>query len=149
MILPSSTERLACAIALTPNRRASYSARRSCRPTTCCLTKIAWLWPETIVHPGASRVEHGRHGAPHDMDELELVEDGFEDREGESWQYGPMVLSWADLAAEISEPEAGHQRVGHEMAHKLDALETAGAQHGPHDDEESDQDGPGPAIAPF
>ena len=34
-------------------------------------------WSEVIVHPGAFRVEHGRHGAPHDMDELEIVEDGF------------------------------------------------------------------------
>jgi hypothetical protein len=80
-------------------------------------------WSEVIVHPGAFRVEHGRHGAPHDMDALEVVEDGFEDREGESWQYGPLVLSWADLAAEIAEPEAGFQLVVHEMAHKLDALD--------------------------
>lgn len=80
-------------------------------------------WSEVIVHPGAFRVEHGRHGAPHEMDELEVVEDGFEDREGESWQYGPMVLSWADLAAEIAQPEPGYQLVVHEMAHKLDALD--------------------------
>ena len=80
-------------------------------------------WSQVIVHPGAFRVEHGRHGAPHEMDELEVVEDGFEDREGESWQYGPMVLSWADLAAEIADPEPGYQLVVHEMAHKLDALD--------------------------
>lgn len=80
-------------------------------------------WSEVIVHPGAFRVEHGRHGARHEMDDLELVEDGFEDREGESWQYGPMVLSWADLSAEITEPEPGYQLVIHEMAHKLDALD--------------------------
>jgi Mlc titration factor MtfA (ptsG expression regulator) len=80
-------------------------------------------WSEVIVHPGAFRVEQGRHGAPHEMDELEVVEDGFEDREGESWQYGPMVLSWADLSAEIAEPDPGYQLVVHEMAHKLDALD--------------------------
>lgn len=80
-------------------------------------------WSQVIVHPGAFRVEHGRHGAPHEMDALELVEDGFEDREGESWQYGPMVLSWADLAAEISTPEPGYQLLVHEMAHKIDALD--------------------------
>ncbi|GAB3729759.1 zinc-dependent peptidase [Silanimonas algicola] len=80
-------------------------------------------WSEVIVHPGAFRVEHGRHGAPHEMDELEVVEDGFEDREGESWQYGPMVLSWADLSAEMAAPEPGYQLVVHEMAHKLDALD--------------------------
>lgn len=142
-------------------------------------------WSQVIVHPGAFRVDHGRHGAPHDMDELEVVEDGFDDREGESWQYGPMVLSWADLAAEISSPEPGYQLVVHEMAHKLDALdgvmdgtpplprdwqrewardfgaafealnaeldalETAQALHGPHDDEAPDGDGPGPAIDPY
>ncbi len=82
-------------------------------------------WSQVIVHPGGFRVERGRHGAPHDMDELEVVDDGFDECEGESWQYGPMVLSWADLAAEIAMPEAGYQLVVHEMAHKLDALDGA------------------------
>lgn len=80
-------------------------------------------WSEIIVYPGAFRVEEGRHGAPHDMDELEVVDIGFEDREGESWQFGPMVLSWEDLEAEIRCPEPGYQLVIHEMAHKLDALD--------------------------
>jgi len=80
-------------------------------------------WSEIIVYPGAFRVEEGRHGAPHDMEELEVVDTGFEDREGESWQYGPMVLSWEDLVAEIRTPEPGFQLVIHEMAHKLDALD--------------------------
>jgi len=80
-------------------------------------------WSEVIVHPGAFRVDQGRHGAPRELDALEVVEDGYEDREGESWQYGPMVLSWADLAAEIATPEPGYQLVIHEMAHKLDALD--------------------------
>jgi len=80
-------------------------------------------WSQVIVHPGAFRVEQGRHGAPHEMDTLEVVHEGFEDREGESWEYGPMVLSWADLAAEMTEPEPGRQLVVHEMAHKLDALD--------------------------
>lgn len=80
-------------------------------------------WSQVIVHPGAFRVEHGRHGAPHEMDALEVVEDGFDEREGESWEHGPMVLSWADLEAEIVSPEPGFQLVVHEMAHKLDALD--------------------------
>ena len=80
-------------------------------------------WSQVIVHPGAFRVDRSRHGAPHEIDALEVVDDGFEDREGESWQYGPMVLSWADLASEIATPEPGFQLVVHEMAHKLDALD--------------------------
>ncbi len=80
-------------------------------------------WSQVIVHPGAFRVEQGRHGAPHDMDTLEVVHEGFEDREGESWEHGPMVLSWADLEAEMLAPEPGYQLVVHEMAHKLDGLD--------------------------
>lgn len=80
-------------------------------------------WSQVIVHPGAFRVDEGRHGAPHEMDELEVVHEGEDEREGESWQYGPMVLSWADLAAEMTEPDPGRQLVIHEMAHKLDALD--------------------------
>lgn len=80
-------------------------------------------WSEVIVHPGAFRVDTGRHGAPHDMDGLEVVTEGFEDREGESWQHGPMVLSWADLHGEVTDPEPGYQLLVHEMAHKLDALD--------------------------
>lgn len=80
-------------------------------------------WSEVIVHPGAFRVEHGRHGVGFEMDALEVVHEGFDEREGESWEHGPMVLSWADLAAEMAEPEPGYQLVVHEMAHKLDALD--------------------------
>ena len=82
-------------------------------------------WSQVIVHPGAFRVEHGRHGSPHEFDALDVVDEGFDEREGESWQYGPLVLSWADLIREIEAPEAGFQLVVHEMAHKLDALDGA------------------------
>lgn len=80
-------------------------------------------WSQVIVHPGAFRVEYGRHGASLEMDALDVVHEGFDEREGESWEHGPMVLSWADLAAEMAEPEPGYQLVVHEMAHKLDALD--------------------------
>jgi len=39
---------------------------------------------------------------------------------GEAWERGPVVLSWADVAA--SGTCDGYNAVIHEMAHKLDAL---------------------------
>ena len=41
-------------------------------------------------------------------------------RAGESWQGGPLVLSWADVLRGISDPADGHNVVLHEFAHKLD-----------------------------
>src|SRR3546814_3397730 len=42
---------------------------------------------------------------------------------GEAWDAGPLVLSWADIQAEIAEPDAGFCVVVHEMAHKIDVLD--------------------------
>lgn len=42
-----------------------------------------------------------------------------EARSGESWQHGPMVLSWEPIAN--SKLYLGHNLVAHECAHKLDA----------------------------
>ncbi len=41
-------------------------------------------------------------------------------RAGESWQAGPLVLSWADVLRGIADPADGHNVVLHEFAHKLD-----------------------------
>src|SRR5690606_37422091 len=36
---------------------------------------------------------------------------------------GPLILSWADVQADIAEPGAGFCVAVHEMVHKLDALD--------------------------
>jgi len=77
-------------------------------------------WSQVIVYPGAFRV-HRQH---HDAD-TGVVMEWQDELSGESWEQGPLVLSWDDLAAELEEPEAGYQLVAHEMAHKLDALDGA------------------------
>lgn len=43
-----------------------------------------------------------------------------EARLGESWQRGPVVLSWADVVADCSHEDPGCNVVLHEFAHKLD-----------------------------
>jgi len=49
---------------------------------------------------------------------VEIHEDSA--RAGESWQRGPVVLSWADVLHDTSEQDDGHNVVLHEFAHKLD-----------------------------
>jgi Mlc titration factor MtfA (ptsG expression regulator) len=58
-------------------------------------------------------------------DVVEENEDGTvsefeEDRSGESWDYGPVVLSWEDALAGASGEEGGYNSVIHEFAHQLD-----------------------------
>jgi len=72
-----------------------------------------------IVYPEAFRV-HRSHvdaaGVLHEWDD-ELI--------GESWDQGPLILSWADVEADLHEPYAGYNVAVHEMAHKLDVLDGA------------------------
>lgn len=49
-----------------------------------------------------------------------LAHEGVSARAGESWERGPVILSWADVMRGISDPEDGHNVVLHEYAHKLD-----------------------------
>ena len=67
------------------------------------------VWSEIVVHPGDFRVrvtETDDHGVVHEFDD---------ERAGESWQGGPVVLSW-DAAKNAPDMNV----VIHEFAHKLD-----------------------------
>jgi Mlc titration factor MtfA (ptsG expression regulator) len=75
---------------------------------------IDWYggWKSIVLYPGkfATRQEW--------TDEYGLVHSRREIRIGEAWQRGPVVLSWADVAA--SGGCEGYNAVIHELAHKLD-----------------------------
>lgn len=89
----------------------------------CCLPLLhpglpptSWLG-EIVVYPDAFRVKQS-----------ELADDGIlheweEDRIGEAWQRGRLVLSWAEVLADVADPTAGFNVAIHEMAHVLDALD--------------------------
>ena len=77
-------------------------------------------WNQVVVYPGAFRVQRQHH-----HEDTGVVEEWQEDLAGESWEHGPLVLSWDDIQADLADPEAGFQLVVHEMAHKLDALDGA------------------------
>lgn len=74
-------------------------------------------WKELLVYPGAFRAKRSHldaHGILHEGDE-ELI--------GEAWERGPVILSWADVRADIAAPFDGYCVAAHEIAHKLDALD--------------------------
>lgn len=68
-----------------------------------------------IVYPGAYRAHERRH-TPEGV--LIPVE---EERHGEAWEHGVMVLSWDDVAYDAEHINDGLNVVLHETAHVLDA----------------------------
>lgn len=91
----------------------------------CCLPLLEFGreglhgWSQLLVYPQAFRVQRNHmdaQGVLHEWDD-ELI--------GEAWERGPVVLSWADVRADIAAPGDGFCVVAHEIAHKLDALDGA------------------------
>lgn len=102
---------------LTPERR-RLIALLCCQPILHL--GYDWLqgWHEVIVYPGQFGVRR------HDYDEDTGVMAEWDDELiGESWDRGPLILSWADVRADLDHPEPGYHVVAHEIAHKLDALD--------------------------
>jgi Mlc titration factor MtfA (ptsG expression regulator) len=89
----------------------------------CCLPLLEFGaeglhgWSQLIVYPDAFRVNRSHvdaAGVLHEWDD-ELV--------GEAWESGPVILSWADIQADLAAPREGFCVAVHEIAHKLDALD--------------------------
>ena len=98
---------------------------RACLASLCCLPLLEFGtgglagWSQLLVYPEAFRVNRTHidaAGVLHEWDD-ELI--------GESWDAGPLVLSWADVQSDLAEPRAGFCVAAHEMAHKLDVLDGA------------------------
>jgi Mlc titration factor MtfA (ptsG expression regulator) len=73
-------------------------------------------WVGIVVYPGefvVPRAEHDDDGVVHEYDESIA---------GETWDAGPVILSWEDVALAAGDADAGYNVVIHEFAHKLDML---------------------------
>ncbi|MFT3754679.1 MAG: M90 family metallopeptidase [Pseudoxanthomonas sp.] len=89
----------------------------------CCLPLLRYGenglrgWSQLLVYPDAFRVRRSHvdaAGVLHEWDD-ELI--------GEAWDSGPLILSWADVQADLQDPWSGYCVAIHEMAHKLDILD--------------------------
>ena len=91
----------------------------------CCLPLLGFGveglrgWSQLLVYPEAFRVQRSHVDATGVLHEYE------DELIGESWESGPLILSWADVRADLADPHAGFCVAIHEMAHKLDALDGA------------------------
>lgn len=89
----------------------------------CCLPLLEFGegglrgWSQLIVYPDAFRV-HRTH-----TDAAGVLHEWDDELAGEAWGAGPLILSWADVQADLAEPDAGFCVAVHEMAHKLDVLD--------------------------
>ncbi|MFD1069755.1 zinc-dependent peptidase [Luteimonas composti] len=97
--------------------------QRTLLAALCCLPLLEFGeeglhgWSQLIVYPDAFRVNRSHvdaAGVLHQWDD-ELI--------GEAWEDGPLILSWADVEADLDDPHAGFCVAVHEMAHKLDVLD--------------------------
>lgn len=101
------------------------AAQRLLLAALCCLPLLEFGqeglhgWSELVVYPEAFRV-HRSH-----MDAAGVLHEWDDELIGEAWDSGPLVLSWADVQADIDDPQAGFCVAMHEMAHKIDALDGA------------------------
>lgn len=92
--------------------------------TLACLPVLGlgydWLagWRQVIVYGDAFRVRRQWHD-----EDSGVVSEADDWLAGEAWQHGPLVLSLADIQADLDDPHAGFNLVAHEIAHKLDMLD--------------------------
>ena len=103
-------------LTLDPDQRCLLAA-------LCCLPLLEFGaeglhgWSQLIVYPDAFRVRRDH------VDAAGVLHTEEQDLIGESWDAGPLILSWADVQADLDDPDAGCCVAVHEMAHKLDMLD--------------------------
>lgn len=89
----------------------------------CCLPLLEFGeaglrgWSQLLVYPDAFRVRRSH------VDAAGVLHQWDDELAGEAWDHGPLILSWADIQADIAEPDAGFCVAVHEMAHKIDVLD--------------------------
>ena len=77
-----------------------------------------------LVYPEAYRVPVVSH------DESGVVSEWIDDREGESWERGTVILSWTDAVFGAGEAD-GRNLVIHEFAHQIDLLDALSGPYVP------------------
>ncbi|MGR8934689.1 MAG: M90 family metallopeptidase [Gammaproteobacteria bacterium] len=93
-------------------------AAQACLPILKLGLEMFSEWSTVIVYPDAFRIDRDvtdEHGIVHRQREVLC---------GESWERGPLIVSWATVEKDrLYGSTQGHNVVIHEIAHKLDMLD--------------------------
>jgi len=73
-------------------------------------------WRTVIVYPDTFLVDR------REIDEAGVLHESRQELAGESWEQGPVILSWGDIAWAGPEGDLDGAIIIHEFAHKLDML---------------------------
>lgn len=85
---------------------------------------------DALDHVRSVLVYPDRYRAPDVYeDEAGIVTEEVDEREGEAWEWGTVVLAWRELAADARRLN-GRNLVLHEIAHQVDLLDTLEATRG-------------------
>ena len=99
------------------------------RVTVASYAALLLLHRDTDYYPGLESVliYPSAFLAPvrHAVGDVAAIETD-EERQGESWSAGALVISWEDALADIEDPESGCNVMIHEFAHQLDEEELSG-----------------------
>ncbi|MFN7552391.1 MAG: zinc-dependent peptidase [Pseudomonadota bacterium] len=90
-------------------------AAQACLPLVHLPFEALGHWHEVILYPGQFRVRRSHHDS-----DTEVVSEWDDELAGEAWSQGPVILSWADIEADLAAPFEGFNVVVHEIAHKID-----------------------------
>lgn len=93
-------------------------AMQACLPVLRLGFRALRGWQGVVVYPGQFKVRHRHHDGS-----TGVITEGDQILSGEAWQIGPLVLSWAAVEQDLSQPWDGFNVVTHEIAHKLDMLD--------------------------
>lgn len=105
----------ALAGATLDERRRLLIAAQACLPVLALGYDALRGWRQVLVYPGEFRVRREHHD-----EDTGVVTEGDDSLIGEAWEHGPLVLSWADIEQDLTDPHAGFNVIIHEIAHKLD-----------------------------
>ncbi|MEO8671244.1 MAG: M90 family metallopeptidase [Tahibacter sp.] len=102
------------------DERCLIIAAQACLPVLQLGFRHLRGWRDVIVYPGEFRVRREHHD-----EDTGIVTEGDDLLIGEAWERGPLILSWADIDADLADPHAGFNVIIHEIAHKLDMFNGA------------------------
>ena len=95
-------------------------ATQACLPLLHLPFEALGHWHEVILYPGQFRVQRTHHDSDSDV-----ITEWNDELAGEAWEHGPIILSWADIEADLQQPFEGFNVVIHEIAHKIDMADGA------------------------